>query len=180
MSRALCCSGLVLPRPRGNFEVPEAGPLGSTSMVSSTTLSSLPRFSEQGGLSVDYSRTRVFQMPPHIRASLGLFGAIMWVWGRWQGVFLGPASVPGETTQGGEQLLPMDHQASLTCQRAGPRTFDATSCVVSRQARLPPYWREGWGLRETQWLFPGHTASRGEPKLPWAGLQGLGLGEAGF
>ena len=143
-------------------------------------LSSLLRFSEQGGLSVDYSRTRVFQMPPHIRASLGLFGAIMWVWGRWRRVCLGPASVPGETTQGGEHLLSMDHQASLTCQRASPRTFDATSCVVSRQARLPPYWREGWGLRETQWLTPGHTASRGELKLPWAGASRVGVGGGGI
>ena len=50
-------------------------------------------------------------MPPQIRASLGLFGAIVWVWGRWRGVRLGPASVPGEMTQGGEHLLPMDHQA---------------------------------------------------------------------
>ena len=50
-------------------------------------------------------------MLPQIRASLGLFGAIVWVWGRWRGVRLGPASVPGEMTQGGEHLLPMDHQA---------------------------------------------------------------------
>ena len=54
-SRALCCSGLVPPRPQGNFEAPEAGPLASTSMVSSVMLSLLPRFSEQGGLLVDHS-----------------------------------------------------------------------------------------------------------------------------
>lgn len=139
VSRALCCSGLVPPRPQGDLEAPEAGPLASTSMVSSAMLSSLPRFSEQGGLLVDHSRTRVFQMLPQIGASLGLFGAIAWIGGGGEEFVWGLLQFQGRRLREGSICCPWTIRQSPTCKRASPRAFDAMSCVVNRQARLPPY-----------------------------------------